>query len=832
MLQPTSRAASSAAYRVQLQRVLQSTPARPRCRTALEASSARTGPSQRPSSGPAASVQLPRPRWFSVSRRAQNSQDDTNSSAESATSSSSSTNPTSSSTPSTTNSTPSTSSSSDVPWYLKVNVPKHATLAPQDEPLPEIPANVPALVKPLVSFVADDLGLDSLKLLDLRALDPPAALGPDLIMLFGSARSERHLHISADRLVRWLRKYGINATADGLLGRNELKIKLRRKARRAKLLGNMAALEAAASGGETQVDDGISTQWVCVHAGTVGRTRAEGAVVDAEGRTSGFGSLRSTGTTVVVQMFTEAKRKQLDLESLWSKTLLRSVKKRTDAGEGVPEWAVEAAKSAREDQKAKAAAEAIPSAWTTDGSSAKPQNTSTGGQQQRRAFSTSARRLEATPDIAFETVQPNIIDVLTQPVIGTRDLEKISDKFASSAEDKAVIRQELEAYISRLSLPSVLDHAFSSTITDFALACNAAFRGVPFAETWSIRARFYVKAMIAGDPSFTHDGLVDLIHEMQRGGYPVDGSLYVLLLEGLTKTHTRGVPMNEAQLKAVGERLEGGIKTAISLINTMSERGEDVLTRDVLFYLIIGLARINYLPILAATADAAYGEKIAQIRESEWDLVGNFTQDMDKGRFVGFQTDLNSDNPAFERVVDVTLNANGDAPDTIPAVYRAADELQTRLEDLLRQANLPCLEDEHMSRLLAAYASVSDWARFWDLWRLPTQHGLSRSSYLYKEMFCIVAERGDRTQCIEALRRGVFEMLHEEVPILPTGAVLTQIMRCVAIADPHAADIAKNLPSEIDGRNTNMVKQAKREFVKMIRMIDAFRWAEKTKGSE
>ncbi|CAK7270756.1 ATPase synthesis protein 25 mitochondrial [Sporothrix epigloea] len=229
---------------------------------------------------------------------------------------------------------------------MRVDVPKHASLALLDTPIPPIPTNAPSLVEPLLTFVAEELGLVELKLLDLRALDPPAALGPDLIMLFGSARSERHLHVSADRLVRWLRKYGINATADGLLGRNELKIKLRRKARRAKLLGNMASLESA-SGGD-QIDDGISTQWVCLHAGTVGRSRAEGQTTDADGRTTGFGSLRSTGTTVVVQMFTEAKRKQLGLEMLWSKTLARSVTKRINAGEDLPAWALAAAEAARE----------------------------------------------------------------------------------------------------------------------------------------------------------------------------------------------------------------------------------------------------------------------------------------------------------------------------------------------------------------------------------------------------------------------------------------------------------------------------------------------------
>jgi hypothetical protein len=173
-------------------------------------------------------------------------------------------------------------------------------------------------MEPLLKFVSDELGLDELSLLDLREMDPPPALGPDLLMLFGTARSERHLHVSADRLVRWLRGRGITATADGLLGRNELKIKLRRLARKAKLLGNSGVMRGG--------DDGISTGWVCVNLGLVGGSHQEVEMVDEEGRPTGFG-VPQTGTTIVVQMLTESRRKDLDLESLWSDVLQKSLEK-------------------------------------------------------------------------------------------------------------------------------------------------------------------------------------------------------------------------------------------------------------------------------------------------------------------------------------------------------------------------------------------------------------------------------------------------------------------------------------------------------------------------
>lgn len=175
------------------------------------------------------------------------------------------------------------------------------------------------MMEPLLGFVSDELGLDDLSLLDLRELDPPPALGPDLLMLFGTARSERHLHVSADRLVRWLRGRGVAVKADGLIGRNELKIKLRRIARKAKLLGHSGAVRSG--------DDGVTTGWICVNLGPVEGSHEEVEMLDEEGRPTGFG-VPQTGTTIVVQMLTESRRRELDLETLWKSKLEASLDKR------------------------------------------------------------------------------------------------------------------------------------------------------------------------------------------------------------------------------------------------------------------------------------------------------------------------------------------------------------------------------------------------------------------------------------------------------------------------------------------------------------------------
>ncbi|PVH94933.1 hypothetical protein DM02DRAFT_618270 [Periconia macrospinosa] len=202
------------------------------------------------------------------------------------------------------------SSSSPLPWYLQnrpAPTPQQAVL------IPDLPPNPPPLLETILDYVANTAGMDDLQLLDLRHLDPPPALGPKLIMLLCTARSEKHLHVSADRMCRWLRReHSLRANAAGLLGRNELKIKLRRKAKRMKMMANVGATEP-----EGNIDDGIRTGWICCTIGKIEAhpldTEMPGANVD---NFVGFRDVKP-GVNVVIQMFTEEKRDEIDLETLW-----------------------------------------------------------------------------------------------------------------------------------------------------------------------------------------------------------------------------------------------------------------------------------------------------------------------------------------------------------------------------------------------------------------------------------------------------------------------------------------------------------------------------------
>jgi hypothetical protein len=215
---------------------------------------------------------------------------------------------------------------SHVPWYLQSQQEEQVVESPMAhrQKLPDLPDYAPELLQPLLQHVSVELGMDDLTLLDLRQLDPPPALGSNLLMIIGTARSEKHLHVSADRLCRWLRtEYKMKPYADGLLGRNELKLKIRRKVKRARL---MSAVGSSATG-RGDLDDGIRTGWVCVNVGRVEGgelPESQSKLQRAEGMV-GFGA-HTTGSNIVVQMLTEEKRAEVDLEKLWSGIVNRAQK--------------------------------------------------------------------------------------------------------------------------------------------------------------------------------------------------------------------------------------------------------------------------------------------------------------------------------------------------------------------------------------------------------------------------------------------------------------------------------------------------------------------------
>jgi Ribosomal silencing factor during starvation len=203
----------------------------------------------------------------------------------------------------------STKSSQSVPWYLQMEPATELVHPLKRQEIPPAPEDAPPILHDMLQHLGNEIGLDGMTLLDLRGRDPPSALGSSLIMIIGTTRSVKHLNVSADRFCRWLRStYKLRPYADGLLGRNELKIKLRRKTRRARLASSSGTVADSS-------DDGITTGWICVNVGSVDDPSAIQNM--REGGFEGFGKVQG-GTRIVVQMFTEEKRADVDLEKLWA----------------------------------------------------------------------------------------------------------------------------------------------------------------------------------------------------------------------------------------------------------------------------------------------------------------------------------------------------------------------------------------------------------------------------------------------------------------------------------------------------------------------------------
>lgn len=211
-----------------------------------------------------------------------------------------------------------------VPWYLQLEqdlpTPENAVSARQR--IPDLPDHPPPILQPLLERVSVELGMDDLSILDLRSIDPPPALGANLLMIIGTARSEKHLHFSADKLCRWLRsEHHLTPYADGLLGRQELKLKMRRRAKRARLMSAVGAKSTA----DTELDEGIRTGWICVNLGKVegGELPKSEEDMERERNVVGFGT-QTSGSRIVVQLLTEDKRGEIDLERLWNGVLKKS----------------------------------------------------------------------------------------------------------------------------------------------------------------------------------------------------------------------------------------------------------------------------------------------------------------------------------------------------------------------------------------------------------------------------------------------------------------------------------------------------------------------------
>ena len=469
-----------------------------------------------------------------------------------------------------------------IPWYLQVEPPDQETTKSllQRQRLPDLPPDPPPLLQPMLEHIFLELGIDDLMLFDLRKVDPPPALGANLIMIIGTARSEKHLHVSADLFCRYMKTtHQIAPYADGLLGRGELKLKLKRKARRARILSRVGSTETS------NVDDGIRTGWICVTVGNIENGGSTEEAIKLPDDFVGFGEVES-GANIVIQMLTQEKREELDLEDLWGKTLRRHERKQDRISQGVdgpdPQDEVGLDQLHDEGQTADFSPMA-PSSYSMNPNPvlSRIHHSHNGALQGVRSFSTFVRRYHdaaaiSGPESIAAPYHPeanrvagnNIEDdfLVALPIEYEEELQRTSKASAETFKLKAHL--EFAHSLSPEDARTILGKGARDTIsTPFLQSFYSSIPLFPTAEQWRTRASLLILGIQIGAPRYTKQSLTNLFREIQTSLITIPAPLYTETISTLLQPTPPSSPSQPPHISP------SSISSAVSILDDMLFRG-------------------------------------------------------------------------------------------------------------------------------------------------------------------------------------------------------------------------------------------------------------------
>ena len=652
---------------------------------------------------------------------------------------------------------------SSVPWYLQVDPPQrpYRPLSERQQ-LPELPLDPPPLLQPILEYISTDLGLDDLSIFDLRKIDPPPALGASLLMILGTARSEKHLHVSADRFCRWLRTtHKLSPYPDGLLGRGELKLKLRRKARRARLLSSVGSSENSA------VDDGLRTGWVCVNVGTI---EDGGATVEEVKRPEGFVGFgdQVTGSKVVIQMLTEEKREELDLEELWGGMLARQERKEarrlTSLNEGLSDQASQQEEIDLLDHTVRkreqnyvnhevGRAFSFPKELKSDSSSypsKSPTNPPISNYQQTRNFHSRPESFlvmaNDRENVEYEgldslSVEPNI-----QTPLETAGNGSLNTLPAESNQHKDQT-QQLNDTANIIVLRALLKHLrtlpekearrqLGSGIKDFSSTpfLKSFYQALPLTSDvryWEYRLSLVCYALkLAHRKYYKHD-LWRLYCEMQASVIYVPPEIFVMVLKVfLVKVNVVPWAKRNRGLSPLS------VECVYKVLEDMLSCGHNIMTEEIRRELTVAII-------------------------------------LERAEFYS------SEHPNQARVESVALQH----------LKRVLDQHKFDPSDAF-------VDFKSHLRILRAYANVNNWKGFWKYWHGIARCMQRRSEEIYLLMFRRVARAGRQAHCIKTLRTCVPLMSREQPPVKLDVDLAKAVMDCVKVAEPETAAEAREGQSE------------------------------------
>jgi peroxin-12 len=670
----------------------------------------------------------------------------------------------------------STAPSQHTPWYLQEETPidESRQISSRDQ-IPEIPEDPPAILPVLLEYVFKDLGLDELRLLDLRGLQSPPPIGANSIMIIGTARSVKHLNVSADRLCRWLRStYKLTPYADGLLGRNELKIKLRRKARRARV---------ASRAGTTvdEKDDGITTGWICVNAGVVENFPVEEG---ASRKVEGFGNIVG-GTRVVVQMFTEEKRAEVDLEGLWLATLERDKRRRqvpTDAKPDAPHEEVRASTPVKNSSSDHVFGHHSRS------SASRPL-------EQRRSLH-SARRLFNPQS---KDNQDNGLNMSSNSISTRADQLAADDTF-----DKKATPEPLLEYLSGLCTPDSLLEYLSGLSDDQVLSELGA--GPEDRDSTLFLRLFYntlsrwpaekaevarTKLILTADFR-TPDSLLEylsglsddqVLSELGAGPEDRDSTLFLRRFYNALSRWPAGkaeVARTKLICTAVSRRHQGYSKESLWKAFMTCKYHAYSMSEE------LDIEMVSAMLTERPAHDEGVGAS-GVLPEADRELALRVLEYLALSGLNVLNMQI------FHMLYRAASHpANRSGEEAIQEVTAAKGRPALRVLELMETLDIQ-FDPEEVRKMMLSLFQNKDYDEFWKFWRKLPLNGSPRTSTDYEMLFRLHAELGDKRRARDCVSNWVPMMSREYPPVPLKGQVVQDIMHCIVTAEP-----------DIDGKAAGM----------------------------
>ncbi|KAK9453777.1 hypothetical protein V1511DRAFT_504482 [Dipodascopsis uninucleata] len=174
------------------------------------------------------------------------------------------------------------------PWYLRTEL--QTSQVTNLEPLPDLPDGAPEELTAIMKFLAQDLGMTELLIVDVRNIQGAVDRGATMMVLC-TARSERHIARAAEELRVFLKRtFRVKIKVEGQTTKESLKTQERRmKKKLSKFAGDTRI-------SESQAREINHSSWVCFDTCVKG---------------------------VQIHMITGEKRWELDLEGLWQDEIPR-----------------------------------------------------------------------------------------------------------------------------------------------------------------------------------------------------------------------------------------------------------------------------------------------------------------------------------------------------------------------------------------------------------------------------------------------------------------------------------------------------------------------------